>query len=191
MSVVVDLPPPSKPELSATALRLRDAGRGLAPLLTVFLGLSVAAVAGTAIRMVFEGGESLKVGPALIALSADRSHLVMAHAPLIERLLYALLTVARAAPLLAVLWTLRDLFQRFGEGEVFGRATAGAVRAIGLWLLVDAAAGQAWQAILTGRLLVESPVQGLWEPAVGGVVIVVALAMQAGREIQEDHEGFI
>ena len=191
MSTIIDLPPPVAESPSPNDLKIRGAGRSLQPLFAIFFGLSVAGVAATAIQMVADGGQVLKVGPALFTLAADRSHLLLHDTPPGRRCLYALLTIVRSAPLLVILWNLQDLFDRFGKGEVFSRAAANAVRAVGIWLILDAAAAQAWQAILTGRLVVESRVQGLWEPALGVVVIVAALMMRAGREIEEDREGIV
>ena len=194
MSTIVDLPPPVAGSPSPNDLKIRGAGRSLQPLFAIFFGLSgagVAGVAATAIQMVADGGQVLKVGPALFTLAADRSHLLLHDTPPGQRCLYALLTIVRSLPLLAILWNLQDLFDRFGKGEVFSRAAANAVRAVGIWLILDAAAAQAWQAILTGRLVVESRVQGLWEPALGVVVIVAALMMRAGRESEEDREGIV
>jgi len=191
MSTVVDLPPPVSETPSPTDLKIRAAGRSLQPLFAVFFGLSVAGVAATVIQMVADGGEVLKVGPPLFTLAADRTHVVIAYAPLGQRALYALLTLSRSMPLLAILWNLQHLLGLFAKGEVFSRGVAGAVRAVGIWLLLDAAAAQAWQAILTGRLVVEGRVQGLWEPVLGVVVILLAHVLRSGREIAEDREGFV
>jgi hypothetical protein len=112
-----------------------------------------------------------------------------------QRFVYAVDVLVRAAPTLYLFWCLRSLFRLYGQGQVFTRRTARLIQAMGLCLIADALLPFLCHLVLSAT---GYEIDKMWahmaavqELVLGATVLVIALVMQAGREIEEDREGFV
>lgn len=99
------------------------------------------------------------------------------------------------APAILVLVNLRGLFRLYAVGTVFARGNALYVKHMGLWLLAYAVAPFLSVQLL---ILVDCAVDRAWFHVVevqalvlGGILLVIAQVMEAGREIEQDRDGFV
>ena len=197
MAAVIDLAPP-RPAPTPSFRRLRAASRGLELL---FAGLFAAFIALAVFSLwiiYFYKGTMIAIGPRGGILTT--APLPPDFVPFYtwrwdQRLVYAVDVVFRAIPTLGLFWCLRSLFRRYGQGEVFTERTARLILWMGVWLIADAAAPFLCHLALSAT---GYEIDKLWahmaavqELVLGAVVFVIALVMQAGREIEEDREGFI
>ena len=197
MASIVDIAAP-RPAPTRAFRRLRVASRGMEWLFTALL---VAFVALTAVGfgvLFFYHGTMLAFGPKGGVISTGpvpAGYLALRDWRFAQRLAYAPVWIVRSAPTIGLFSCLRALFQLYGDAEVFTERTARLIRWMGIWLVVDAAAPLACHLALSAT---GYEIDGAWahmaaiqELVLGAVVFVIALVMQAGREIEEDREGFV
>jgi hypothetical protein len=197
MASVVDIAPP-RPAPTPSFRRLRTASRGLEWL---FAGLLAAFMALTAVGfglLFFYHGDMIAFGPKgglLTTGPVPPGYLSLGAWRLDQGLAYAPVWAVRSAPTIGLFWCLRALFRLYGEGEVFSERTARLIKWMGVWLVYDAVAPLLCHLVLS---VSGYEIDGAWahmtsvqEAVLGAVMFVIALVMQAGREIEEDREGFI
>jgi hypothetical protein len=197
MASVIDLAPP-RPAPTPSFRRLRTASRGLEWL---FAGLLAAFVTLTAVGfgvLFFYHGTMIAFGPKGGVISTGpvpASYLALHDWRFDQRLAYAPVWIARSAPTIGLFACLRALFRLYGDAEVFTERTARLIRWMGIWLVVDAVTPLACHLVLsaTGYEIDKAwaHMASVQELVLGAVVFVIALVMQAGREIEEDREGFV
>lgn len=103
--------------------------------------------------------------------------------------------VMQMTPAIMVLANLRGLFRLYAAGIVFDRENANRIKRIGLWLIAYTVAPFVSVELLT---LVDCAVDRTWFHVVevealvlGGILLVIAQVMEAGREIEQDRDGFV
>ena len=103
--------------------------------------------------------------------------------------------LAQFGPAILVLANLRGLFRLYAAGTVFARENATRIKQIGLWLIAYAVAPFLSVGLLT---LIDCAVDRAWFHMVevqalvlGGILLVIAQVMEAGREIELDRNGFV
>jgi hypothetical protein len=197
MASIVDISPP-RPAPTPSYRKIRAASRAFellfAGLFATFIALAIFSLwvlffyKGTMIAVGPRGG-ILTTGP----LPADFVPFYTWRWD--QRLVYAVDVVIRALPTLGLFWSLRSLFRLYGQGEVFTGRTARLIQLMGVCLVVDAALPFLCHLVLSAT---GYEIDKLWahmaavqELVLGAVVFVIALVMQAGREIEEDREGFV
>ena len=197
MASVVDIAPP-RPAPMPSFRKLRAASRGLellfAGLFAAFIALAVFSLwvlflyRGTMIAIGPRGGilTTAPLPPDFVPFYTWR---------LDQRFVYAVDVLVRAAPTLYLFWCLRSLFRLYGQGQVFTARTARLIQAMGLCLIADAALPFLCHLVLSAT---GYEIDKMWahmaavqELVLGATVLVIALVMQAGREIEEDREGFV
>jgi hypothetical protein len=197
MASVVDLAPP-RPAPTPSFRKIRAASRGFEIL---FAGLFVAFIALAIFSLwiiFFYQGTMIAIGPRGGILTTDP--LPPDFVPfftwrLDQKLVYAVDVVVRGAPTICLFWCLRSLFRLYGQGQVFTGRNARLIAAMGVCLIADAAAPFLCHLVLSAT---GYEIDKMWahmaavqELVLGAVVFMIALVMQAGREIEEDREGFI
>jgi hypothetical protein len=197
MASVVDLAPP-RPAPTPSFRKIRAASRGFELL---FAGLFVAFIALAIFSLwviFFYQGTMIAIGPRGGILTTDP--LPPDFVPfftwrLDQKLVYAVDVVVRGAPTIYLFWGLRSLFRLYGQGQVFTGRNARLIAAMGVCLIADAAAPFLCH---LGLSATGYEIDKMWahmaavqELVLGAVVFMIALVMQAGREIEEDREGFI
>lgn len=196
MAAIVDIAP--RPAPTPSFRRIHAASRGFEVL---FAGLFAAFIALAFFSLwviFFYQGTMIAVGPRGGILTTGP--LPPDFAPfftwrLDQKLAYAVVVVVRAAPTILLFWFLRSLFRLYGRGQVFTGRNARLIAAMGVCLVVDAAMPFACHLVLSAT---GYEIDRMWahmaavqELVLGAVVFVIALVMQAGREIEEDREGFV
>ena len=103
--------------------------------------------------------------------------------------------VVQVAPALLVLANRRDLFRLYAAGTGFARENSDHIKRMGQWLIVYALAPFVSVELL---ILLECAVDRAWFHMVevqalvlGGILLVIAQVMEAGREIELDRNGFV
>jgi hypothetical protein len=197
MASIVDIAP-AKPAATPSFRRIRIASRGLEWLFTVLLVAFVAlAVAGFGL-LFFYHGQMIAFGPKgglLTTGPVPPDYLPLGAWRIDQRLAYAPVWAVRSAPIIGIFWCLRSLFRLYGQAEVFSERTAWLIKCMGALLVVDAVSPFLCHLALSAT---GYEIDKLWahmaavqELILGAVVFVIALVMQAGREIEEDREGFV
>lgn len=197
MASVVDLAPP-RPSPTPSFRKIRAASRGFEFL---FAGLFAAFIAFAIFSLwiiFFYKGTMIAIGPrgGLITTEPLPPDFVPFFTwRLDQKLVYAVDVVVRGAPTIYLFWCLRSLFRLYGQGEVFTGRNARLIAAMGVCLIADAAAPFLCHLVLstTGYEIDKmwAHMAAVQELVLGAVVFVIALVMQAGREIEEDREGFV
>ena len=198
MASVVDISPP-RPAATPAFRRLRTASRGLEWLFTGLLVVFVALTVFGLGVLLFYHGTVLAFGSrgGLITLSGPvpPDFLPLRDWRFDQRLAYGPVWIVRSTPALGLFWCLRALFRLYGDAEVFTERTARLIKWMGIWLVADAVAPLICHLVLsaTGYEIDKAwaHMKSVEEAVLGAVVFVIALVMQAGREIEEDREGFI
>jgi hypothetical protein len=199
MASIVDLAPPARVGPTPSYRKIRTASRGFEILFTVLLAFFIALMLTSLWILLFYQGSVIAIGPRGGIISFD------GHPPpdfipfrnwrLDQKLAYVPVVLVRAAPSLALFWCLRQLFRLYGQGVVFAARNAALIKAMGVCLIADAIAPFACHLVLsaTGYEIDEmwAHQKSVQEVVLGAVVFVIALVMQAGREIEEDREGFV
>ena len=198
MASVVNLaPPPAAPMPSYR--KIRAASRGFEWLFTGLLIFFVGLMLVSLCVLLFYQGTQIAVGPRGGLISFDgrlpADFIPFREWRLDQKLAYVPVVVVRAAPSLVLFWCLRQLFRLYGQGVVFATRNAALIKAMGACLMADAIAPFACHLVLsaTGYEIDKmwAHQQSVQEVVLGAVVFVIALVMQAGREIEEDREGFV
>ena len=103
--------------------------------------------------------------------------------------------IVQYGPAILVLANLRGLFRLYAAGTVFARENADHIKRMGQWLIVYAVAPFVSVQLL---ILVDCAVDRAWFHMVevqalvlGGILLVIAQVMEAGREIEQDRDGFV
>jgi hypothetical protein len=180
--------------------RIRLASGALAVLFALLTGLFSAYVLALLIfALIWPGPGGLYAGPhdflILPTRGAPPGYVAFRGLSLAHQLTYCGMHLVRSAPALMIFWSLRRLFGLYAKGVVFARENAALIKQIGLLLAADAAAPFICHLFLTAS---HWEIDHNWlhfaslqELVLGGVVVVIALVMEAGREIEEDRGQFI
>jgi hypothetical protein len=197
MADIIDLSP-APPAPMPSVRKIRIASRALEWLFTAVLVFSVAVGLLGLWALFFYQGENFAIGPrgGLITTGPLPPDFVPFHTwRLAQRLAYVPVVVVRTAPLAGLFWSLRQLFRLYAEGQVFTPRNAALIKWIGVFLIAHAAAPFACHLALSAT---GYEIDRMWahmvsldEVMLGAVVFVIAQVMQAGREIEEDREGFV
>ena len=187
--------------------RIRQASKGLALLFgAIFLVYCVFAVVGVMAFLVPFAGEHLLIGPKGIVLmigsapahrlaAPPAGYLAVANLPRLQRLIHIAVSPLVVLPGVMVFWNLRRLFGLYGRGVVFSEANARLIKHIGLWLVANALAP-----LLTTNILavLHMQIDQNWFHAdtipkiiLGGVVYVIGMVMEVGRQIEEEQGQFV
>lgn len=197
MASVVDLAPP-RPAPTPSFRKIRAVSRGFEVLFTVLFVAFIALAIFSLWILFFYKGTMIAVGPRGGILTTDP--LPPDFVPfftwrLDQKLVYAVVVLVRAAPSIYLFWCLRSLFRLYGRSEVFSVRNARLLQTMGVCLIADAALPFLCHLVLSAT---GYEIDKMWahmaavqELVLGAVVFVIALVMQAGREIEEDREGFI
>jgi hypothetical protein len=199
MAAVVDLSAPARATPTPSYRKIRAASRGFEILFTVLLTFFVALMLFSLWVLLFYQGTQIAIGPRGGLISFD-GRLPPDFIPfrdwrLDQKLAYVPTVIVRALPSLGLFWRLRALFRLYGQAVVFSERNAALIKAMGVCLIADAVAPFACHVVLSAT---GYEIDKMWahqravqELVLGAVVFVIAMVMQAGREIEEDREGFI
>jgi hypothetical protein len=197
MASVVDISPP-QPAATPSYRKIRAASRAFELLFAGLFAAFIALAIFSLWVLFFYKGTMIAVGPRggiLTTGSLPPDFVPFYTWRWDQRLVYAVDVVIRALPTLGLFWSLRSLFRLYGQGEVFTGRTARLIQLMGVCLVVDAALPFLCHLVLSAT---GYEIDKLWahmaavqELVLGAVVFVIALVMQAGREIEEDREGFV
>jgi hypothetical protein len=197
MASIVDIAP-ARPAPMPSFRKIRAASRGFEILFTVLCGFCVGFAVLSLWVIFFYQGEMIAVGPrgGLLTTEPLPPDFVPFHTwRLAQRLAYVPVVILRGLPSIVLFWSLRHLFRLYGEGQVFATHNAQLIKFMGVCLIADAAAPFLCHLVLsaTGYEIDKAwaHMAAIQELVLGAVVFVIALVMQAGREIEEDREGFI
>lgn len=201
MATVLHLKPPHRPAPapapeSTAQRRVRLGSRAAAWLFTGLFALALAVLAAAIAAMLFYKGELLRIGPDNCYIGEAPANTVAFGAlPLVHRLVYVGVGVARATPILMIFWSLRALFGGYARGEVFSPQAARRFGRVGVWLCVYAVSPLACHLFLsaTGYEIDKNwaHMASLQAFILGLMVFVIGQVMQVGREIEADREAFV
>jgi hypothetical protein len=196
LASIVDLAPP--PTVTPIHRSIRRASRAVELLFaSLFVAFIVLAIFSLWVLWFYQG-TLMVVGPrgGLITTAPPPADFIpFRDWPLGEKIAYTPDVLFRAAPTIALFWCLRSLFRAYAAGRVFTARNAGLIKAMGVCLVVDAAAPFLCHLVLSAT---GYEIDRMWahlaavqELVLGAVVFVIALVMQAGHEIEQDREGFV
>jgi len=179
--------------------RIQSRSRLFAALFSGLLWLTSAATALLVLAALFYAGSHVYVGAEGVDIvfggAAPTNAVPLASLEARFRIGGAFALAAQMVPAILVLANLRGLFRLYAAGTVFARENASYIKRIGLWLMIYAVAPFASVMLLT---LLDSVVDRAWFHVVevqalvlGGILMVVAQVMEAGREIELDRDGFV
>lgn len=199
MSTVVKLKPRAETvaTIETTAQRrVRLGSRALALLFTGLLVLSAAILAAALAAMLFYKGELVRIGPDNCYIGdGPPNSVAFGSLPLPHRLIYCLVGIVRATPIIMLFWSLRSLFGLYARGRVFSPDNGRGFSRIGGWLCAYALSPLVCHLFLsaTGYEIDRNwahmaSVQAL---VLGLLVFVIGQVMRVGREIEEDREAFV
>lgn len=199
MSVVVKLKPraESVPALETAAQRrVRLGSRALAWLFTGLLGLAVIVLAVALVTMIFYKGELVRIGPDNAYIGGGPANSVaFGSLPLVHRLIYCLVGIVRATPIIMLFWSLRTLFRLYARGQVFERENSRCFSLIGGWLCAYAVSPFICHLFLssTGYEIDRNwaHMASVQAFILGLLVLVIGQVMRVGREIEEDRKAFV
>jgi len=181
--------------------RIQARSRILAALFTGLLWLVTAIAALFVLAALFYTGHNVLVSAGGIDIILGGAPTVPANAVSLGQMatrlrlggVFAL--VVQFGPAILVLANLRGLFRLYAAGTVFARENAHYVKHMGLWLLAYAVAPFLSVQLL---ILIDCAVDRAWFHVVeiqalvlGGILLVIAQVMEAGREIEQDRDGFV
>jgi hypothetical protein len=199
MSTVVKLKPRAETLAAAETAaqrRVRLGSRGLAWLFTGLLALSTAILVAALVTMIFYKGEFVRIGPDNCYIGEGPPNSVaFGSLPLPHRLIYCLVGIVRATPIIMLFWSVRSLFSLYARGRVFGRENGQAFSRIGGWLCAYALSPFVCHLFLgaTGYEIDKNwaHMASVQAFVLGLLVFVIGQVMQVGREIEEDREAFV
>ncbi len=198
MASVVDIAPP-RPTATPSFRKIRAASRGFEALFTVLFVFFILLAIFSLWILLFYQGDIISIGPrgGMISTTGHPppDFIPFRYWRLDRKLAYVPVVIVRALPSIYLFWCLRSLFRLYGQGQVFTGRTARLIQAMGVCLVVDAALPFLCHLVLsaTGYEIDKmwAHMAAIQELVLGAVVFVIALVMQAGREIEEDREGFV
>lgn len=181
---------------TAAQRRVRLGSRALAWLFTGLLCVSVAILVAALAAMLFYKGPLLRIGPDNCYIGeGPPDSVAFGSLPLVHRLVYCLVGIVRATPIIMLFWSLRGLFRLYARGKVFAPANAAQFRRIGLWLCAYAVSPFACHLVLaaTGYEIDRNwaHMASVQAFVLGLLVFVIGEVMRVGREIEEDREAFV
>jgi hypothetical protein len=199
MSIVVKLKPRAETlpaSETAAQRRVRLGSRGLVWLFTGLLTLSTAILITALITMIFYKGELVRIGPDNCYIGEGPPNSVaFGSLPLPHRLIYCLVGVVRATPIIMLFWSLRTLFGLYAKGRVFALENGQSFSRIGGWLCAYAVSPLVCHLALstTGYEIDRNwaHMASVQAFVLGLLVFVIGQVMQVGREIEEDREAFV
>ncbi len=199
MTVVIKLRPRAETlAITETAAqrRVRLGSHGLVWLFTGLLALSCAILATALVTMIFYKGELVRIGPDNCYIGEGPPNSVaFGSLPLVHRLVYCLVGIARATPIIMLFWSLRSLFGLYARGTVFAPENGRCFSRIGAWLCAYALSPFVCHLALsaTGYEIDKNwaHMASLQAFVLGLLVLVIGQVMQVGREIEEDREAFV
>ena len=199
MGMLLTMLPAKREAERPTHRRIQARGRVFAALFTGLLWLLIAGTTALVLGALFYTGSHVFVGAegVTIAFGAGKPSDAVPLADLGARFRIggAFALIAQMGPAILVLANLRGLFRLYAAGTVFARENAQHIKQIGLWLIAYAVAP-----FLSVHLLamLDSVVDRAWFHLVelqalvlGGILLVIAQVMEAGREIELDRNGFV
>jgi hypothetical protein len=199
MNTVVKLKPRAEtlaaPETAAQR-RVRLGSRALAWLFTGLLVLSSAILITALVTMIFYKGELVRIGPDNCYIGEGPANAVaFGSLPLPHRLIYALVGIVRATPIIMLFWSLRSLFGLYARGQVFTPENGRSFSRIGGWLCAYAVSPFVCHLALsaTGYEIDKNwaHMASVQAFVLGLLVFVIGQVMRVGREIEEDREAFV
>ena len=199
MSTVVKLKPRAE-TLAAIETpaqrRVRRGSRALAWLFTGLLALSSAILITALVTMIFYKGELVRIGPDNCYIGeGPLNSVAFGSLPLPHRLIYCLVGIVRATPIIMLFWSLRSLFGLYARGQVFSRRNGQAFSRIGGWLCAYAVSPFLCHLALsaTGYEIDKNwaHMASVQAFVLGLLVFVIGQVMRVGREIEEDREAFV
>jgi hypothetical protein len=197
MASIVDIAPP-RPAVTPSFRKIRAASRGFEILFTGLFAFFVLLAVASLWILLFYQGDHILIGPQgglLTTAPPPPDFFPFRHWRLDQKLAYVPDVIVRALPSIFLFWNLRRLFRLYGQGEVFTARNAQLIQGMGLCLIADAALPFLCHLVLSAA---GYEIDKMWahlaaiqELVLGATVLVIALVMQAGHEIEEDREGFI
>lgn len=200
MAAVLHLKPlyraPTAPVESPAQRRVRLGSRAAAWLFISLFALACLLLATAIVTMLFYKGQLVRIGPDNCYIGdAPANTVAFGSLPLIHRLVYVLVGIVRATPILMIFWSLRALFGGYARGEVFSAEAARRFGRVGAWLCAYAISPLLCHLALsaTGYEIDKNwaHMASLQAFVLGLMVFVVGQVMQVGREIEEDREAFV
>ncbi|WP_454761507.1 DUF2975 domain-containing protein [Caulobacter segnis] len=200
MATVLHLKPlyraPAAPEESPAQRRVRLGSRAAVWLFTGLLSLAAAILVTAIAAMLFYKGELVRIGPDNCYIGEGPPNSVaFGSLPLVHRLVYVVVGIARATPILMMFWSLRALFAGYALGEVFSGGAARRFGRVGAWLCAYAVSPFLCHLVLaaTGYEIDRNwaHMASLQAFILGLLVFVIGQVMQVGREIEQDREAFV
>lgn len=187
---------PSAPAESPAQRRVRLGSRAAVWLFTGLFGLAAATLAAAIAVMLFYKGDLVRIGPENCYIGeAPANTVAFGSLPLVHRLVYVVVGVVRAAPILMIFWSLRALFGGYARGEVFSPDQARCFGRVGVWLCAYAVSPLLCHLALsaTGYEIDRNwaHMASLQAFILGLLVFVIGQVMQVGREIDEDRGAFV
>lgn len=181
---------------TAAQRRVRLGSRALAWLFTGLLVLSSAILITALVTMIFYKGEWVRIGPDNCYIGdGPPNSVAFGSLPLPHRLIYCLVGIVRATPIIMLFWSLRSLFGLYARGQVFSRQNGQAFSRIGGWLCAYALSPFVCHLALstTGYEIDKNwaHMASVQAFVLGLLVLVIGQVMQVGREIEEDREAFV
>ncbi len=198
MASIVDIAPP-RPAPTPSFRKIRAASRAFELLFTVLFVFFILLAIFSLWILLFYQGDIISIGPrgGMISTSGHPppDFIPFRYWRLGQKLVYVPDVIVRALPSIFLFWNLQRLFRLYSQGEVFTDRTARLIQAMGVCLVADAALPFLCHLVLSAT---GYEIDKMWahmaavqELVLGAVVFVIALVMQAGREIEEDREGFV
>jgi len=200
MATVLHLKPlyraPATPAESLAQRRVRRGSRAAVWLFASLFGLAAATLATAIVVMLFYKGDLVRIGPDNCYIGAAPANTVaFGSLPLVHRLVYVVVGVVRATPILMIFWSLRALFGGYARGEVFSPDQARRFGRVGVWLCAYAVSPLLCHLALsaTGYEIDKNwaHMASLQAFILGLLVFVIGQVMQVGREIEEDRGAFV
>ena len=188
--------PADPPPETLAQRRVRLGSRAAVWLFTGLFALSALILAAAIVTMLFYKGELVRIGPDNCYIGEGPANSVaFGSLPLVHRVVYVGVGVARAAPILMIFWSLRALFSGYARGEVFSPDQARRFGRVGGWLCAYAVSPFLCHLFLaaTGYEIDKNwaHVASVQAFVLGLLVFVIGQVMQVGREIEEDREAFV
>lgn len=188
--------PADPPPETLAQRRVRLGSRAAVWLFTGLFALSALILAAAIVTMLFYKGELVRIGPDNCYIGEGPANSVaFGSLPLVHRVVYVGVGVARATPILMIFWSLRALFSGYARGEVFSPDQARRFGRVGGWLCAYAVSPFLCHLFLaaTGYEIDKNwaHVASVQAFVLGLLVFVIGQVMQVGREIEEDREAFV
>jgi len=199
MSTIVKLKPRAETVTAietAAQRRVRLGSRALAWLFTGLLTLSATILVAALAAMLFYKGELVRIGPDNCYIGdGPPNSVAFGSLPLPHRLIYCLVGIVRATPIIMLFWSLRSLFGLYARGRVFSPENGRSFSRIGGWLCAYALSPFVCHLFLsaTGYEIDKNwaHMASVQAFVLGLLVFVIGEVMRVGREIEEDREAFV